>query len=164
MRHRACQPTVSLATSILIVVIGCTHEKQAGSSQNSANEKSGWVFSQPRLGIDVAAEDRDVTFKFKICGARTGEPFIDRLILRKLRPAADEGTVCEFESESEDSVMTGIWKYGEKRRGVGRCWPLTEGEYVVVALGSGAGETKFTLSKRWFGEGYDVRILEGACR
>lgn len=131
--------------------------------QNATDVSSGPFQGQPRLGIDISANDRDVILKFKICRARDAKPFVDRLLIRKVRPLDEAGTVCEFESEGEDDVLSDTWRYGEKRRGVGQCWPLTPGEYVAVAIGSGSGEVKFTLSKRSFSSAFAVRILEGGC-
>jgi hypothetical protein len=153
---------VVLLSALFLVAVACRQKGTAGSKQTT-NEPSPWVFAQPRIGIDVIPDDREITFKFNICGASNGEPFVDRLIVEKLQPGVDQGTVCKFESESADGVMRDQWRYGEKRRGVGRCWPLTEGEYVVVAIGSGAGQTRFSLKRRWFGSGYAVHILEPAC-
>jgi hypothetical protein len=152
-----------VAVALLFVVVSCNDKRATAPKQRSKNALSERAWSQPRLGIDVVAHDRDITFRFTVCGARNGAPFVDRLIVEKTRPTVDKGIVCEFESESDESVLRDQWQYGEARRGVGRCWPLTEGEYVVVGIGSGTGETRFALTTRWFRSGYTVRILESSC-
>src|SRR4029079_8527484 len=144
----------------LLVSHGCRRREAALPGQDG---KAPRVGSEPRIGIDVRVDDRGVTFRFKICGAKDGEPVVDRLVVEKIKPAADKGTMCSFESESEEGVLRDDWRYGEKRPGLGRCWPLTEGEYVAGAIGSGAGQTRFKLTKRWFGSGLSVGVLDAGC-
>lgn len=149
--------------ALQLVTHGCDHKDAVSSKDRKA--APAWAWSQPpRIGIDVLADGSNVTFRFKICGATDGAPFVDRLVVEKLRPATDKGTVCKFESESDEGVLRGEWRYGEKRPGVGRCWPLTDGEYIVGAIGSGGGQTRFRLTKRWFGSGFSVRVLDPGCK
>jgi hypothetical protein len=110
-------------------------------------------------------EGSAIVFVFKLCGAPAGDVFVERLIVEKTNPADEAGTMCGYESPSDgSSVLTKSWRYGSMPPGVDRCWPLTEGTYSVTAIGSGAGWTKFSLAKKWFGGGFSRTILDGACK
>jgi hypothetical protein len=118
---------------------------------------------EPTIAIDVDGRDDKVEFNFKFCGGG-GEPFVDRLIVTKIKPSADAGTMCEFESDSAGSELKRSWLYGEPRPGVGRCWPLSEGTYAVVVIGTGTGQTEFSLKKRWFQSGFASEMIMGGCK
>ena len=122
------------------------------------------LFQGDVFRIEIEERDQGIEFVFTFCGDATGEPFVDRLIVERTRPSDEAGTMCEFESPSATGVLTKSWRYGEQIPGASRCWPLSEGTYFVTAFGSGTGETKFSLKKRWFGSGFKSTILMGGCK
>ena len=155
-------PTIA-GVAVLALAGGCRQRPASGDRPRGIAPPPAGAFVEPIIGIEVEGRDDKVVFTFKFCGGG-GEPFVDRLVVAKIKPSADAGTMCEFGSDSDGSALKGSWLYGEAKHGVGRCWPLTEGTYSVVAIGSGTGETKFSLKKKWFQSGFASEMLMGGCK
>ena len=148
----------------LLLVGGCRKYDPEGEGRSPAEGPPAFAFRPPGIGIDVVERDRRIVFVFKTCGDPKGQPFVDRLIVQKIKPSNEAGVMCSFESPSEEGVLRKPWEYGAPMPGFDRCWPLTEGTYSVVAIGSGSGETTFRLKKAWFGSGFSSTILESSCK
>jgi hypothetical protein len=120
-------------------------------------------FREPIIGIGIEPRADTIVFAFSICGSSAGEAFVDRLLIERVSPKSDAGTMCRYESPNDSSGLTKPWRYGESVSGFDRCWPLTEGTYDVTAIGSGAGSARFSLKEKWFGSGFTRTILRESC-